>query len=170
MRTGLDVAACSALCAALLVAACAVAPPAPITSQAEASVWRGRLAVRVEADPPKMQSQALAAGFELSGNAQAGELTLFTPLGTTAAALSWTSNAAIMRSNGDVRHFDSLTALIRSAVGTEVPVAALFAWFHGENMTAAGWNADLTQYASGRITARRLQPAPVAELTLLLEK
>jgi outer membrane lipoprotein LolB len=137
---------------------------------AEASVWRGRLAVRVEADPPKAQAQALTAGFELSGNAQAGELTLFTPLGSTAAALSWTSSAAIMRSNGEVRHFESLAALIRSAVGTEVPVAALFTWLHDENITAAGWSADLSQYASGRITARRLQPAPVAELTLLLEK
>jgi outer membrane lipoprotein LolB len=126
--------------------------------------------VRVEADPPKTGSQALTAGFELNGNVQAGELTLFTPLGTTAATFSWTSGAAIMRSNGDIRHFESLAALIRSAVGTEMPVAALFAWLRDENMTAAGWSADLSQYASGRITARRLLPAPAAELTLLLEK
>ena len=49
------------------------------------------------------------------------------------------------------------------------PVAALFAWLRGEAMTLTGWSADLSQYASGRITARRLQPAPATELTLLFE-
>ncbi len=170
MRLWLNVAAGAALCAALLVTGCAVAPATPTAGQVEVSVWRGRLAIRVEADLPKTPYQAVAAGFELSGTARTGELMLFTPLGSTAAALSWSPEAAIMRSNGDVRHFESLDALIRSAVGTEIPVAALFAWLRNENITASGWSADLSQYASGRITARRLQPAPVAELTLLLEK
>lgn len=124
------------------------------------------MAVQIESDQP----QSFSAEFELTGNAQAGALTLFTPLGNTAAALSWTPETAIMRTNGDVRYFDSLDDLIKQAVGTDIPVAALFAWLAGDNRIAAGWSADLTQQANGRITARRLQPAPPAELRLVLEQ
>ena len=74
-----------------------------------------------------------------------------------------------MHMNGDARHFDSLDGLIKQAVGTEIPVEALFAWLAGQNMKAAGWEADLTQHTSGRITARRMHP-PSAELRLILEK
>jgi outer membrane lipoprotein LolB len=128
------------------------------------------LAVRLDAEPPQSPEQSFAAGFELTGNAQAGELTLFTPLGTTAAALSWSAQTAILRSDGTVRQFESLDALIKQAVGTEVPVTALFAWLAGDSMTVAGWSADLSQYGSGRITARRTQSGPPAELRLVLEK
>ncbi|WP_296444748.1 lipoprotein insertase outer membrane protein LolB [Rhodoferax sp. UBA5149] len=154
------------LFASLFIAGCAVPTRASISNQSEVSLWRGRLAVRVESDQP----QSFTAGFELTGNAQAGELTLFTPLGSTAAALSWSSQTALMRSNGDVRYFDSLNALIKQAVGTEIPVVALFAWLAGDNMNVAGWSADLSQQANGRITARRTQPAPLAEIRLVIEK
>lgn len=153
------------LAASLLIAGCAVPTRIPTANQSEISFWRGRLAVRVESDQP----QSIAAGFELTGNALAGDLTLYTPLGTTAAALSWSSHTALMRTNGDVRHFESLDALIKQALGTEIPVVALFAWLAGDNMAVAGWTADLTQHASGRITARRTAPAPLAELRLVLE-
>ena len=63
--------------------------------------------------------QSFSAAFELSGNAQAGALTLFTPLGTTAAALSWTPQASTLRSNTETRQFDSLGALMQQ---TLVPV------------------------------------------------
>ncbi len=129
-----------------------------------------RLAVRVEPDPPQSPSQSFSAGFELTGTPLAGELTLYTPLGSTVAALSWSAGTAVMRSNGDVRHFASLDALIKEAVGTEIPVAALFSWLAGESVTVAGWRADLSQHAEGRITARRTEPAPMAELRLVLEK
>jgi len=35
---------------------------------------------------------------------------------------------------------------------------------------AAGWSADLSQLESGRLTARRTQPLPAAELRLILER
>lgn len=156
--------------AIIFIAGCA--GPARVSSinQSEPSVWRGRLAVRIESDPAQFQPQTFAAGFELTGNAQTGELTLYTPLGTTAAALSWSAQTALMRTNGDIRSFASLDALIQQALGTELPVAALFAWLAGDNMSAAGWNADLSQRAHGRVTARRTEPAPVTELRLVLEK
>ena len=133
-------------------------------------MWRGRLAVRVEADFPPSQPQSFSAAFELTGTPLAGELTLFTPLGTTAATLSWSTQTAVMRSNGNIRIFESLDALIKQALGTDIPVTALFAWLAGDNVQVAGWRADLTQHADGRITARRTEPTPVAELRLVLEK
>lgn len=164
-----------AVCAAILfatifIAGCAAPTRAGISNQSEVSLWRGRLAVRVESSPPQSQPQAFSAEFELTGNSQAGELTLYTPLGSTAAALSWSAQTAVMHSNGEVRYFESLDALIKQAVGTEIPVVALFAWLAGNNMVVAGWSADLSQHANGRITARRTDPAPLAELRLVLEK
>ena len=69
----------------------------------------------------------------------------------------------------DPRHFASQNALIKHATGTELPVATLFAWLAGENLAAAGWHADLSQHARGRITAQRSSPSPTAELRLVLE-
>jgi len=112
----------------------------------------------------------MSTGFEISGNPQTGQLTLYTPLGTTAATLAWSSQNAVLQANGDTRHFDSLDALIKEVLGTEIPVTALFAWLAGENMAVAGWQADLSQRANGRITARRTEPGPPAEIRLVLEK
>jgi outer membrane lipoprotein LolB len=132
--------------------------------------WHGRLAVRVEADSLHNLAQSFSAEFELTGNALSGELTLYTPFGNTAATLSWSPQTAILLANGDVRYFDSLDNLIKQTVGTEIPVAALFAWLSGDNLIADGWHADLSQQASGKITARRTEPSPLAELRLVLDK
>ncbi len=169
MKSSLTTAVCAALCAVLLVAGCAVGPQASAPQRAEALFWSGRLAVRIEAIAPDTEAHAFNAGFELSGSAQAGSLTLLTPIGSTAATIAWTPEAATLSANGTLRNFESLDALIRSTLGTEVPVLALFAWLQGENMRIAGWSADLSQRSKGRITARRQQPAPASELTLLLE-
>jgi outer membrane lipoprotein LolB len=156
--------------ATFFMAGCAAPIKTTNSNSPEIPPWHGRLAVRVEADLPQSPSQSFSAGFELSGNPLAGELTLYTPLGTTAATLTWTPQTATLRANGDIRYFESLAALIKQAVGTEIPVAALFAWLAGDNMVAAGWSADLSQQTNGKITARRMEPAPQAELRLMLEK
>lgn len=154
----------------LFLAGCAVPPKSDVSRSPELPLWRGRLAVRVESDLPQSPPQSFSAGFELTGTPLAGELTLYTPLGSTAAALSWSAQTAVMRSNGDARYFASLDALIKEALGTEIPVAALFSWLAGEQVTVAGWSADLARHGEGRITARRTEPAPIAELRLVLEK
>ncbi len=166
-----------AVCIAVLlatgfIAGCALPTAATAPYQSEISVWRGRLALRIEADQlqPDSAPSAFSAGFELSGNPRAGELTLYTPLGATAAALSWTPQTAVLRANGSVRYFDSLDELIRQTIGTDLPVATLFAWLAGDKLVLAGWSADLSEHANGRITARRTEPGPVAELRLILEK
>ena len=148
------------------IAGCAAPTRAVAPNHYEDPLWRGRLAVRIES----LETRSFTAEFELSGNVQSGELTLFTPFGSTAATLSWTSETAVMRASGDVKNFDSLNALIKQTVGTEIPISALFAWLEGVNVSEDGWSADLTQHASGRITARRMKPEPAVELRLVLEK
>lgn len=132
----------------------------------ESQYWRGRLALRVDSEPP----QAFSAGFELSGQATQGELRLYSPLGTVLAELRWTPRSATLARNGETQQFDSLDALATQATGAALPVAALFEWLTGVQTTADGWLADLSQLEAGRLTAQRTQPAPTTELRLLLER
>lgn len=154
------------LLATFLIAGCAISTRTTSQNGYEQLPWRGRLAVRIESEQP----QSFSAGFELNGTQKTGELMLYSPLGSTIAALSWNPTTAIMRAHGETRYFDSLDALIKQAVGTDIPVDALFSWLAGDNVTAAGWSANLSQHAEGKITARRNDPAPQAELRLVLEK
>ena len=105
------------------------------------------MSVRVDSDQVTAQPQSFSAGFELTGSTQAGELILYTPLGSTAASLSWTPLLATLRTNDEVRQFESLNALVKQAIGTDLPVSALFAWltlsgsFMGTDAHHDGWEA-----------------------------
>lgn len=152
---------------AVLLAGCAqpaLKPPAD--APAAQAHWRGRLALRVETPEPT----SYFASFELSGQARAGELLLFSPLGTTLAQLRWSPQAALLRNDGQTRAFDSLDALAAEATGTAIPIAALFQWLQGQPVTADGWQADLSLLGEGRLLARRAQPEPAAELRLILDQ
>ena len=131
MRQLLQFAVAAIFFATFFIAGCAIPTRASVQNGPELAPWRGRLAVRIEADQPQSQAQSFSASFELTGTPLNGELTLFTPLGNTAAALSWSAQSALMRTNGDVRHFESLDELIKQAVCTDIPVVALFAWLAG---------------------------------------
>jgi outer membrane lipoprotein LolB len=150
----------------VFAAGCAQPPRASAQEDAAAGVWRGRLALQVENQP----SQSFSAGFELRGRPQAGELTLYNPLGGTLAALSWAPGVATLRSGSEVRSFDSIDALVAGATGTAIPVASLFDWLAGRNTAVPGWEADLSQLAEGRLRARRVTPPPAADLRVALEK
>ncbi len=152
--------------AMLLVAGCAQPARAPQKDEITVGVWRGRLALQVEDQP----SQSFSAGFELRGRADAGELTLYNPLGGTLAALRWTRGSATLRSGGEERQFDSIDALVTGATGTAIPVASLFDWLAGSNTAVNGWEADLSQLAQGRLRARRLAPSPLADLRVALDQ
>jgi outer membrane lipoprotein LolB len=156
------------LAAAVLLAACAVPPTS--SDGASADRWRGRLAITVQSNLGQVAAQSVTAGFEISGDPQTGELILYTPLGGTAAALSWGAHTATMRSAGESRDFESLDALVRHTLGTELPLAALFAWLAGDNRDVAGWQVDLSQHASGRILARRTEAGSETQIRLILEK
>jgi len=149
---------------ALLLAGCAQQPVRPTDVAAE--FYSGRLALQVEGQ----QSQSFSASFELRGNSRRGELTLSTPIGGTVAALEWTEGGATLKQGSQVREFPSLEALASQAAGTPIPVAALFDWLRGVNTPVAGWEADLTQLAEGRIRARRSDPPPAADLRVALDR
>jgi outer membrane lipoprotein LolB len=149
---------------ALLLAGCAQ-PPARTTGRA-GQIWTGRLALQVASEPP----QSFAAGFELRGGAQTGELVLTSPLGNTLASLSWSPGSARLRNGDGERLFDSIEALAREVTGTPIPLRALFDWLDGTQGTADGWQADLSRLDEGRLLARRIEPLPAAELRLILDR
>ncbi|MDB5873343.1 MAG: hypothetical protein JWQ07_2785 [Ramlibacter sp.] len=155
-----------ALLLAFLAAGCASPPRATPTADGAAGPWSGRMALQVEGN----QSQSFSAGFELKGNAQAGELTLSSPLGGTLAVLAWAPGSATLRSGGQTREFESVDALVAHATGSAIPVAALFDWLRGTPTAVAGWQADLSLLGQGRLAARRTEPPPVADLRVALDR
>jgi outer membrane lipoprotein LolB len=161
----LRAAASAFLFALFFIAGCAQQPLAKAPGSTVIPTWHGRLALRI--DSPEQPS--FFASFELSGHARAGELLLSGPLGNVVASLRWTPQAAFLRNNGETRAFESLDALATEATGTAIPIAALFQWLDGQPAESAGWQADLSQLAQGRLLARRTHPEPAAELRLILE-
>jgi len=128
--------------------------------------------MQVEAHPqePLSQRQSFSASFELIGTPQAGELTFYTPLGSTAAAIRWTPDMATLESEAQTRIFAGLSPLIQSLLGTDVPVIALFGWLAGQDLQADGWQVNLAEFGQGKINAQRLSPLPQAQLRLILER
>ena len=149
---------------ALLLAGCAVPPRSPAAPGVE--VWSGRLALNVE----NQASQSFSAGFELKGSAEAGELSLFNPLGGIVAVLAWAPGSATLRSDGGTRQFPSVEALAEEATGQPLPVAALFDWLAGKPTPVQGWEPDVSQVEQGRLRARRTAPPPAADLRVLFER
>ena len=154
------------LAVAMLSTGCALVRPNTPLPSAQAQLWRGRLALRVDT----LQPQSFASAFELSGTPDAGELLLTTPWGTTLAQLSWSAQSATWRTPEATRSFASFDEMMVQVLGSAIPVNALFAWLQGQALSASGWSADLSDFAAGRITAQRTVPAPGAELRLTLER
>lgn len=146
----------------LALGACSSLRP-PSTAQA---AWSGRLSLAVRTEP----AQNFSAGFELRGNARLGELMLNTPLGTTLAQASWTPRGAQLHSAQQVRSFASMEELTEQLTGAALPLNALFDWLQGLPAEVPGWQADLSQHAQGRLSARRSSPAPLVELRLILDR
>ncbi|MDO5623574.1 MAG: lipoprotein insertase outer membrane protein LolB [Pseudomonadota bacterium] len=155
-----------ALLAALLIAGCASPGKDRPVSDPEAHFWTGRLALTVAAEPP----EAFSAGFTLSGSADAGELSLTSPLGNTLALLQWQPGQTLLRQGERTQAFDSLEQLAAQLTGTPLPVRALFGWLHGQSQAVEGWQADLDRLPDGRLIARRLMPLPTAELRVVLDR
>ncbi len=128
--------------------------------------WQGRLALKVHSTP----TQAFTANFELQGNAQAGLLSFFTPLGSTAARLQWDGAGAQLQTKGEPQQFESLDALTLHTTGASLPVASLFAWLKGNEPVTPGWRVDLRELPTGRLRAQRLAPDVPADLTIILDQ
>lgn len=148
-----------------LLAGCTQPLRAPASPTAPAH-WDGRMALSVDGDA----KQSFAAVFALQGSSKQGSLTLSTPLGTVLAELQWMPGHAVLRSPRGERTASSLDALLEEALGSAIPVKALFAWLQGELAAAAGWQADLSRLSDGQLTAVRSNPLPRATLRIALER
>jgi len=158
----------SVAAAALLAAGCA-APRNPASGAAgggaQRTEWNGRLSLQVDSATP----QNFAALFELRGSAQAGELILTSPIGSTLGVLRWSPGRATLQNGRDIREFDSVDALSEAATGAAIPIEALFGWLQGQEQAVAGWRANLSQVADGRLQATRQTPQPRAELRVIFD-
>lgn len=158
---------CAGILAPLLIAGCAQTTGATGQNSLKKEVWSGRISLQVQSEP----TQSFSASFELKGQPERGELTLISPLGNVLGVLRWSPGEAVLDSgNGKVQRFASVDELMAQATGASVPVAALFAWLQGEPASASGWSADLSRHKEGRISAKRTQPAPQADLRVVLDQ
>ena len=158
--------AVAAVLLAALLCACATPPRPAGPVDAALGPWSGRLAVQV-ADKP---DGSFSAAFELRGNADAGELSLYSPLGGTLGVVHWEPGKAVLRSGAKATEFDSIDALVARVAGSPIPIAALFDWLRGIATPVSGWQANLSQLAQGRISAKRYEPPPEADLRVVLER
>ena len=133
--------------------------------QAHSPEWQGRISVQVLGDSPS----SMSASFLLRGNAQNGELDLYSPLGTTLGALQWTPQQVLLDDGNKPQYFNSLAELTEKATGAALPVEALFGWLQGRHDTALGWQADLSTASEGSLFARRTSPAPEVTLRIKLD-
>ena len=155
------------LIAIILIAGCARPTRATGINDAENKLWTGRLSLQVQSEP----LQSFSASFELKGKPELGELTLISPLGSVLGVLRWSPTEAVLDSgNQKIERFASVNELMQQATGAAVPVSALFAWLRGDIANVSGWTADLSRHGEGRISAKRTQPAPPADLRVVLDQ
>lgn len=152
--------------AIVFVAGCAHPTRARGPSDQNNDYWQGRLALKVHSTP----EQAFSADFELQGNAEAGSLSFFTPLGSTAARMQWDAASAQLQTAGAPQRFESLDALTLHTTGTTLPVTSLFAWLKGNEPATPGWQVDLQGLPRGRLNAQRLAPEVPVDLKIILER
>jgi len=165
MRAGRRALLAAGGAAVLLVAGCAQLSGGSSAPKPTGS-WSGRMSLRIESEPV----QTFAALFELRGSAEAGDLTLTTPIGSTLAQLHWAPGEALLKDGSRTRRFESVDALIAAATGAAIPVGALFGWLAGRNERVPGWRPDLAQVANGRLQATRESPGPTADLRIVFER
>jgi len=142
-------------------------PPSPQqASLKQTGYWQGRLSLRVMQPTPEQ----FIANFELKGSAELGELSLYSPLGTTLAVARWTPHSAQLLQGDKVENFSSMEALTQQLTGAALPLPALLAWLDSDGPALAGWQLYSESPASGRrVFAKRDAPLPVLHLSLLLD-
>lgn len=129
-------------------------------------VWSGRLSLRTLGDAP----ENWVASFVLRGKAEAGDLTLLSPLGSTLAQARWSPGAAVLDQGNSIQTYPNMDALTTAISGNPLPVAAMFSWLAGQPISMGGWTPQLERIERGRIQARRDWPAPGAEIRIILDQ
>ena len=136
------------------LSACTLPPQPP-----RDAFWQGRMSLTVHQTPV----QYVSAAFELEGNANEGELTLFSPLGHASLVLRWSPGLAEWLQNGKTRSFASLSEMTQAATGTDLPLTALFEWLAGRDLAVPGWTIERTG-PTGPWSAKRHLPEPAVTL------
>lgn len=155
----------AALCSALVLAACAVVPSAPV-----GETLSGRLAVRVDG-VDGAAPRSVSATFELQGDPRVGRLNLSTPLGSVLAQARWAPGSVVLVTSQGERQFPDLDALTGEILGESLPVAALFDWLRGRPWPGAeshstappvepgfeqlGWVVSLARFDEAWVVATR---------------
>ncbi len=152
--------------AVFLIAGCAHGTGTTGVNDAENRLWAGRISLHIESEPP----QAFFASFELKGQAEQGELSLTSPIGSVLGVMRWSPTEATLESGGQVKQYASVDVLLEQTTGAAVPVSALFDWLKGNNTSLNGWTADLSRQNTGRIDAVRLAPLPQTRLRIVLDQ
>lgn len=147
----------------LSLVGCATSRPG---AEKPAAYWSGRLALQLQSTPP----QNWSASFELQGSAEQGQMVLLSPLGTTLAKLSWSPRSALLEQGADKTESSNLQSLSQKLTGTDLPIHAIFEWLQGQATSSRGWYVDLSALNEGRLSARRMAPAPEALLRILLDR
>ena len=148
---------------ALSLVGCATSRP---RAEKSGSFWSGRLALQLQTTPP----QNWSVSFELQGSAEQGQMALLSPLGTTLARLSWNPQSAWLEQGAEKTESSHLQSLSQKLTGTDLPISAIFEWLEGRETSAQGWEVDLSAFKEGRLSARRIAPAPEALLRILLDR
>lgn len=148
-----------------------------------ADLVAGRLSVQV--GPFGSQSaRGLSAGFELRGNAEAGELRLTQALGLQLAQASWSGRQARLVTAAGESSYADVESLARDALGEPLPLRALPDWLRGRPWPGAastplaggfvqlGFTVDLSRWHEGRLEARRAgdAAAPALRVLVLLDR
>lgn len=147
------------------------APP-PYVAEPAAQHYEGRLAVRVENDPKR----SFSANFTLDGQAQSGQLSLSTAIGTQVALARWLPGRVWLVDGDGTREFEALDQLSRETLGEDIPLVAFFDWLGGRPWPEApsqplqhnapgfeqmGWHVRLDRFNDGLIVAQRQTPSIV---------
>ena len=108
------------------------------SSQAPEAHLEGRLLIEIGSSPAKR----ISSSFELDTDGANGELRLLGPLGTTSALITWNPAQAQLQStelNPPLRHYPSLSMLMKQWLGTELPLQAILRWLQGQDERIPGW-------------------------------
>ncbi|HSI48951.1 MAG TPA: lipoprotein insertase outer membrane protein LolB [Ideonella sp.] len=166
------------LAAAMLLAGCVTAPPAP-TDLGPATT--GRMVVRVAATANQI-AKAENAAFELAGTEQQGRLKLLSPLGTVVADAHWQAGQVTLQTGDGTRQFDSMEALASETLGEAIPLGALLHWLAGkpwpqapaqptaQGFEQAGWQVDTSALGKEGLLQARRPAAPALELRVKLDR
>jgi outer membrane lipoprotein LolB len=80
----------------------------------------------------------------------------------------WSPFEALLEQGSTTRRYASSDELLAQITGAAIPMSALFDWLAGIDTPTPGWVADLSKQPDGRISARRINPAPAADLRIVL--